>query len=132
MFATDRSPKRPRGQMLVMFALVLSVIILGIGLVLDGGNALVQRRGSQNASDFGALAGARVIAEFIDGDTANGADVNVRAAIANAVTANGGLPITFGAPDGPRYVDSNGALLGPMSARPQPTPRFPRPSASSS
>ncbi len=112
MLATDRSPTRTHGQMLVLFALVLSVVILGVGLVIDGGNALVQRRGSQNASDFAALAGARVIAEFIDGDTTNGSDVNVHAAIANAVAANGGLPITFGAPSGPRYIDSNGALLG--------------------
>jgi hypothetical protein len=98
--------------MVVLFALVLGVVVLAVGLVLDGGTALVQRRGSQNASDFGAMAGARVIAEFVDGDTTNGTDANVRAAIQNAVTANGGELITFSAPNGPRYVDSNGTLLG--------------------
>ena len=101
-----------RGQMLVLFSLVLSVVILGVGVVIDGGNALVQRRGSQNASDFAALAGARVIASFIDGDTNNGTDANVRAAITNAIATNGGEPLTFGAPDGPRYIDGNGGLLG--------------------
>ena len=30
----------------------------------------------------------------------------------NAVAANGGEPVTFGSPDGPRYVAGNGALLG--------------------
>jgi hypothetical protein len=98
--------------MVVLFALVLGVVILAVGLVLDGGTALVQRRGSQNASDFGALAGARVIAEFVDGDTTNGTDANVRVAIQNAVTSNGGNAIAFAAPDGPRYVDSSGNQLG--------------------
>ncbi len=90
---------------------MLSVIILGVGLVVDGGNALVQRRGAQNASDFAALGGARVIAEWIDGDTTNGTDTNVRIAIDNAVAANGGVPVTYGAPSGPRYINANGALL---------------------
>jgi Flp pilus assembly protein TadG len=100
------------GQMVVLFALVLSVVILAIGLVIDGGNALVQRRASQNASDFAALAGARVIASFIDGDTNNGSDANVRLAISNALAANDARPVTFGAPSGPRYIDGNGNLLG--------------------
>ncbi len=105
-------PRRTRGQMVVLFALVLGVVILGVGVVVDGGNALVQRRGSQNASDFAALAGARVVASFIDGDTNNGSDANVHSAIVNAVANNGGEPIVFGAPNGPRYIASNGALLG--------------------
>jgi hypothetical protein len=103
---------RPRGQMVALFALVLGVVILSVGLVLDGGTALVQRRASQNASDFGALAGARVIAEFVDGDTTNGTDANVKKAIENAVLTNGGDTLTFSAPNGPRYIDSNGGLLG--------------------
>ncbi len=105
-------PRRTRGQMVVLFALVLGVVILGVGVVVDGGNALVQRRGSQNASDFAALAGARVVASFIDGDTNNGSDANVHSAIVNAIDANEGEPIVFGAPNGPRYIASNGALLG--------------------
>jgi hypothetical protein len=112
MSSTRRRPAGAPGQIVVLFALVLGVVILGVGVVIDGGNALVQRRGSQNASDFAALAGARVIASFIDGDTSNGSDANVRSAISNAVISNGGVPITFGAPNGPRYVDGNGTLLG--------------------
>jgi uncharacterized membrane protein len=97
--------------MIVLFALVLGVVILSVGVVLDGGTALVQRRGSQNASDFGALAGARVVAEFVDGDTTNGTDANVRSAIQNAVTSNDGDAITFGSANAPRYIDSAGNLL---------------------
>lgn len=121
MLTVGGRSRTARGQMIVLFALVLTVVVLGVGLVVDGGNALVQRRGAQNASDFAALAGARVIAEWIDGDTTNGTDANVTAAIVNAVAANGGNPITFGAPDGPRYVAENGALLGYVSTGAIPT-----------
>ncbi len=114
----DGRTARPRGQMLVLFALSLSALILSIGLVVDGGNALVQRRGVQNAADFGALAGARIVAEFVAGDTTNGVDANVQTAIRNAVTRNGGTAPTFTSPNGPRYVDSNGGLLGFVGASP--------------
>lgn len=100
-----------RGQAFALFAISLVVIILAVGLVIDGGNALVQRRASQNASDFGALAGARVVAESISGDNVNGIDANVQASIQNAVTANGGT-ITFGAPNGPYYVQTDGTSTG--------------------
>jgi hypothetical protein len=106
------SRRRPHGQILVLFAGALTVIVLAVGLVIDGGNALAQRRGIQNAADFAALAGARIVAEWVGGDTTNGTDANVKAAIDAALAANGAEPMTYGAPDGPRYVDSNGALLG--------------------
>jgi len=112
MFIKGGRPSGERGQLVVLFALVLGVIVLAVGLVVDGGNALVQRRGAQNASDFAALGGARVIAQWIDGDFTNGTDANVRAAINNAVAANGGTAVTYGAPSGPRYVAENGSLLG--------------------
>lgn len=112
MNAQIRSASGPRGQMLVLFALALSAIVLMVGLVVDGGNGLVQRRGAQNASDFAALAGARVIAEFVGGDTTNGTGTNVHDAIVGAIAANGGNRISFGAPDGPQYVDQNGGVLG--------------------
>jgi len=107
-----RRSDRPSGQIVVMFAIVLAVVVLSIGLVIDGGYALVQRRASQNASDFAAIAGARIIAENIVGNTTDGTDANVQAAITNTVAVNGGRPISYGAPSGPRYVDANGGLLG--------------------
>lgn len=108
---THRHPGRDRGQILALFALSSTVIILAVGLVIDGGNALVQRRGSQNAADFAALAGARIVAEWIGGDTTNGTDANVQAAVTRAIAENRDSAITFGPPNGPRYIDSNGALL---------------------
>jgi Flp pilus assembly protein TadG len=100
-----------RGQTLVLFALVMSLVIIpAIGLVVDGGYALAQRRAVQNASDFGALAGARIIAERIAGNTSDGTDANVQAAITQSIAVNKGTPITFGPPAGPRYVNSSGAF----------------------
>ena len=50
--------RRERGQILVIFALGLIVIIGMVGLVLDGGSAFAMRRTEQNAADFAAVAGA--------------------------------------------------------------------------
>jgi Flp pilus assembly protein TadG len=111
---TSRSQRggSQRGQVLVLFVLMLPVVILAVGLVIDGGTALVQRRASQNTADFAALAGARVVAEWIGGDTANGTDPNVHDAIINATTANGGTTPTFGSPNGPVYVNGSGVNVG--------------------
>lgn len=100
-----------RGQILVLTAAAMGLILFAVGLVIDGGYGLAQRRQAQNASDFAAMAGARIVAQWVGGDNVNGTDANVQAAIANAVDANGGVTPTFGAPDGPRYVDEGGTLL---------------------
>ena len=111
---SHRSPEgRQRGQMLVLFALVLSLVVIpAIGVIIDGGYALAQRRASQNTSDFAALAGARIIAEWVGGNTTDGTDLNVRNAITQSIQINGGAPLTFGAPNGPRYVNANGTVTG--------------------
>ena len=105
-----------QGRFTHLFAISATVIILIVGLVIDGGNALLERRNSQNVSDFAALAGARIVAQWIDeadnGTIVNGTDANVRAAIQISITAGGADPITFGAPDGPVYVNDQGATLG--------------------
>ena len=109
-FTSNRG--EPRGQIIVMVGLVMFLMIFAVGLVIDGGNGLAKRRATQNASDFAAMGGARVIAQYISGDTTNGSDANVQTAIENQVALNGGDPITFGSPDGPQYVSAAGALLG--------------------
>lgn len=47
-----------RGQALIVIALALVGLIGFLGLVVDGGNAFLDRRKSQNAADAAALAGA--------------------------------------------------------------------------
>jgi Flp pilus assembly protein TadG len=107
---TDRRTKR--GQMIALFALSSTAMMLMVGLVIDGGFALAQRRGSQNGSDFAALAGARVVAQWVGGDTTHMKDATVKAAITNSIAANGGTPLTFGSPNGPVYVTSSGTANG--------------------
>ena len=46
------------GQIIVIFALALGVLIAMVGLVLDGGSAYAQRRDEQSAADLASLAGA--------------------------------------------------------------------------
>ncbi|HJT96087.1 MAG TPA: pilus assembly protein TadG-related protein [Mycobacterium sp.] len=116
MFRSSSTGRRGEGQILALFALSLTVIVLAVALVIDGGNALMQRRSSQNTSDFAALAGARIIATWIDGDTTNGTDANVVASINATVAANKGVPVTYGAPNGPRYVSRSGAFTGWVGA----------------
>ena len=112
----SRRRRRPQaGQALVLFVLTLTfVLIPAVGLVIDGGYALAQNRASQNSSDFAALAGARVIAEWINGDSINGTDANVQAAITASIRTNGGTPLVFddpvNHPSGPRYINANGGF----------------------
>ena len=112
MSALTDTRRRQRGQTLVMFVLAFTAIALMIGLVIDGGYGMAQRRQAQNAADFAALAGARIIAERIGGNALDGTDANVQAAITTALAANGSAPASFGGPDGPIYVDSNGNQVG--------------------
>ena len=108
-----RQPRgRERGQVLVLFAASALVMLLLAGLVVDGGYALAQRRNSQTAADLSALAGARVLASYVSKDFVNGTDANVKLSIDQTMAANGASPLTYGAPNGPRYVDSSGNLLG--------------------
>ena len=103
--------QRQRGQMIVLFALASTAMILVAGLVIDGGYALAQRRSSQNTADLAALAGARVLASLVSGDAANGTDANVVTSIDRTLAVNGALPMAYGAPNGPRYVAMDGTLL---------------------
>ncbi|HEY6057377.1 MAG TPA: Tad domain-containing protein, partial [Candidatus Limnocylindrales bacterium] len=105
-----RAP-REHGQMIVLFALSLSVMLLMAGLVIDGGYAFAQRRLAQNTSDLAALAGARVLASYVSGDRTNGTDENVVLSIDRAVAANGGSPISYRNPGSPEYVSDTGAVL---------------------
>jgi hypothetical protein len=54
-------PRRSRGQVMVMFALFLTVLISFIALSIDVGYLLAERRSVQNAADAAAMAGGRLI-----------------------------------------------------------------------
>jgi hypothetical protein len=83
---------RPRGQILVVFALAAFAMIAMVGLILDGGGTFVQRRGQQNAADLASLAGAN--AWIVDTNTATR---NASAiAAARAVASQGGYTDSVG------------------------------------
>ena len=73
---------RQKGQVVVIAALAMVVLVGFLALAIDGGNANAQRRAMQNAADPGALAGARALALGEDTEAAateyavnhNGAD----------------------------------------------------------
>jgi len=94
--------------MLVLFTLALVGLLLVVGLTVDGGYALAQRRTAQNAADFAAIAGTRVVGEFLTGDTTNGSDGNVKEAVEAALVANGADAADYTA----EYVTQAGTVVG--------------------
>src|SRR5688500_4850115 len=109
MEQTVRAPGA-RGQAIVVMALAISVIVMTVGLAVDGGYALVQRRSAQNTADVAAMAGARIVAIWIADNTADGTDTNVRAAIDAVISANGGAAMSYGTLTSPAYVSSTGSV----------------------
>ena len=95
---------RQRGQAIVLLALAMTAIVAGVAVVVDGGYAFAQRRVSQNASDFAAMAGARTIGQARIGNAATTADVT--AAINAALAANEASLVAA------TYIDGEGAALG--------------------
>ena len=84
----NRIINRPdeRGQVLLIVASGIMVFIALVGLVIDTGVGFRERRDLQNASDLGAMAGTKVIADhYLDGGR-TGADVY--GAIDASLTAN--------------------------------------------
>ncbi len=111
-----RSRRREDGQILVIFAGGLITLLLVVGLVIDGGNAFLNRRDAQNASDLSAMAGTKVIADHYTKGGRTGADVYAAVdatVVANGCTGAGATPCTWTAeyvrPSGSSEVD-----LGPL------------------
>ena len=83
---SQRAQREPRGQVLVIVAGGLLVMIAMTGLVVDGGFAWGQQRDNQNAADAASEAGAVVLAEAMTGLPRG--DAEVRAAVDASVAAN--------------------------------------------
>ncbi len=81
-------PRRgQRGQILVLFAVMLTVMVLLIGLVVDGGTAFANRRDAQNDADLAAMAGTKIVKDFYTTDPTI-RSINVYNAIGARMTAN--------------------------------------------
>lgn len=102
-----RPHRSQRGQALALFTLSLTVIVLAAAVVVDGGYAFAQRRVSQNAADFAAMAGTRVVGVSLTGMPAGaGTAANVEQAINETLAANDAQLIDA------QYVDETGEVLG--------------------
>ncbi len=73
------------GQILVVFAGGIFLLLLVAGLVIDGGTAFLNRRNAQNAADVAALAGTKQLADFYVGKDG----FRVHRAISDSLVANG-------------------------------------------
>jgi hypothetical protein len=100
------TPLSERGQILPVFALVLVTLVLAAGVVVDGGYAYAQRRLTQNAADFAAMAGTRIIGQKLTGRPIGaGTATNVQGAINEVLDANGAELVSA------RYVNESGQAL---------------------
>lgn len=94
-----------KGQALIILAIVMVVLLLFAALAIDGGSLFVLRRQAQNASDAGAMAGARQLVlecgqqGLVPGPNAT----NIRNQVDQMVAAN-----HPGATTEAYYVDING------------------------
>lgn len=84
---SQRAQRDPRGQVLVIVAGGLLVMIAMTGLVVDGGFAWGQQRDNQNAADAASEAGAVVLAQAMTGVPVG--DPNVLAAVDASMASNG-------------------------------------------
>ena len=93
-----------RGQILVIVAVGMVVIIAMVGIVIDGGYAWGKQRETQNGADSASEAGAAVLAWNLAytsrGLTAPKGDGDVLAAVNAAGQAN-----DIGDPDDPLWID---------------------------
>ena len=64
-----------KGQSLVLFAMLLSLLVLIAAIVIDGGIFMVTRRHAQNVVDAAALAGAQELPDRPDGRGRQGTGV---------------------------------------------------------
>src|SRR6187431_2541537 len=98
--------RHERGQVLVIVALGLVVMVAMVGIVIDGGYAWGKQRETQNGSDAASEAGAVLLAENLAGALPTKTDANIRAAANSVAVANdiGPAPSAY-------YTDFNGNLL---------------------
>ena len=118
-----------RGQIVVIVALVMTILVAMVGVVIDGGMAWTNRRQVQNAADSAALAGARVLgldvrwrasgapnppgAPFADADAQMCEAIN--AALGYNTNPGQAIPrIGYAMSDSPDavYTDNDGNILG--------------------
>jgi Putative Flp pilus-assembly TadE/G-like len=85
----NKQPSSERGQVLIIVAGSIIVIIAMVGLVIDGGFAWGQQRQTQNGTDAISEAGAVQLADNLAGVSPQRTDADVLAAVTAAADADG-------------------------------------------
>jgi hypothetical protein len=114
----EKAMKQERGQALIIIAISLVALAAFVGLAIDGGQLYTNRRKVQNGSDAAALAGTRLIAQYVSKcePGSSGNDSAVRTAVIEYARLNG---VDYFAPEGDIeawYVDKNEGRLGNVGA----------------
>jgi hypothetical protein len=100
------SPSAP-GQILVVVAAGMLVVIAMVGLVIDGGHAWGQQRRTQNSADGVAMAGTAIVQQWLADPSAGMDGGDVGCAVEAAATAH---EIAL---ERAEYTDHSGNLLDP-------------------
>jgi Putative Flp pilus-assembly TadE/G-like len=109
MFA-NRAHRNERGQVVVIVALSMVIIVAMVGLVIDGGFAWGKQRDTQNAADAIAKAGALKLTENLAGKEPANTDADVLDAMQDTADANAvGMPAGY-------YTDFDGNMITPGGA----------------
>jgi hypothetical protein len=100
----QRDASRQQGQAIALLAIALAAIVAGVAIVVDGGYAFAERRQSQNAADFAAMAGTRVVGQHLVHQSSSAG--NVTQAIQTTLAANDAVL------ESATYIDEAGNALG--------------------
>jgi len=109
--------KEKRGQALIVLAFALIALAAFAGLAIDGGRTYTARRQTQNTADAVALAGTRLLAQYIGTCGSIGpidADRAVTLEMINIARSNGVDPLGDDATLEAWYVDADENELGPV------------------
>ncbi|HEX2765435.1 MAG TPA: pilus assembly protein TadG-related protein [Candidatus Limnocylindria bacterium] len=101
-------PTRERGQILVLFAIIVTVLLAFAGFSVDIGRQVAERRHTQNAADAAALAACR---SLIEGESDNSAASKASmVAAANLQGSPSGATATIASPATYADEDGNGSI----------------------
>ena len=83
-----RRGERQHGQIIILFALAMLIILGMMALGVDGSYGLMQARRDQNAADFASIAGSKVLRDMCENRGAAPTDGQVWAAMNAVITEN--------------------------------------------
>jgi Putative Flp pilus-assembly TadE/G-like len=101
--------RREHGQVIILLAITILIILGMMSFALDGSYGLVREREDQNAADFATLAGTQILARQCPGPASSPiSEQDVYNVVKQVLDANSGGTSTWTA----EYLSANGADLG--------------------